>query len=116
MRGSGVLSVAAVWLCLGCGFGAEYELRVLDGGGAAVPRATVEIVGRANGAGDGAFSPLTTDAEGRARLSLEPPAAVRVRAAGFEPLTRRIGTDSGPELELRLVPAILNTTVEVTVR
>lgn len=116
MRGSGVLSVAAVWLCLGCGFGADYELRVLDGGGAAVPRATVEIVGRAEGAGDGAFSPLTTDAEGRARLSLEPPAAVRVRAAGFEPLTRRVGADSGPELELRLVPAILSTTVEVTVR
>jgi len=76
--------------------GARVEVRTLRGGGAAVSRLTAS--------------------DGAAEFVVDGPVEVCVRAEGFEPLFRRLDALRSLELEIQLQPAILRTTVTVTVR
>jgi len=88
------------------------RLTVVDAHNAAIPGARVEV--RALDAESAALPARLTGQDGAAEFAVDPPVEVRVRAEGFEPLVRRLETP-GP-LTLRLQPAILRTTVNVTVR
>jgi iron complex outermembrane receptor protein len=57
-----------------------------------------------------------TGLDGTVELALDGPMEVFVRAEGFEPLFRRLEAPESPPLVLRLQPAVLRTTVNVTVR
>ena len=92
---------------------AELSLQVLDPHELPVPGAVVEILNPSPG------SPLfsvVTDDTGCAEISLVLPATLRVKAPGFEPLDHKVGETTDTQVKLRLVPAILRTTIEVTVK
>jgi iron complex outermembrane receptor protein len=93
--------------------GKEFSLQILDPHAYAVPGAVVEIIGASSGNQN--FSAVA-DKQGLARIDLQPPATVRIKAPGFEPLNHRIIENSEERIILRLVPAILHTTVEVSVK
>jgi len=76
--------------------GVRVEVRTLQGGGAPVSR--------------------LTGLDGAAEFVVDGPVEVCVRAEGFEPLFRRLDALRSLELEIQLQPAILRTTVTVTVR
>jgi iron complex outermembrane receptor protein len=92
---------------------ADLSLQIVDLQGAAIGGATVEVrdlsVSRAG-------ETVTTDAEGRARISAVLPLEIRVSATGFDPLVERIETGKAGNFTLRLRPATLHTSVDVVVR
>ncbi|MGA2329144.1 MAG: TonB-dependent receptor [Bryobacteraceae bacterium] len=89
------------------------RLAVVDMHESAVPGARVEV--RAlRGGGDAVAHP--TGPDGAAEFAVDGPVEVRVRAEGFEPLFRRLEAPEASPLVLHLQPAILRTTVNVTVR
>jgi outer membrane receptor protein involved in Fe transport len=57
-----------------------------------------------------------TDVSGVARLQVEFPVEIEVRAAGFEPETRRINTPPAALIVMQLALAIMRSTVDVVVR
>ncbi|MCL5746538.1 MAG: TonB-dependent receptor [Acidobacteria bacterium] len=87
------------------------RLRVVDIQGLAVPGARVEVRALRGGPVAGLTGP-----DGRAEFLLDGATEVRVRAEGFEPLSRPLEGPEAQPLVLQLQPAVLRTTVNVTVR
>jgi outer membrane receptor protein involved in Fe transport len=88
------------------------RLTVVDIHEFVVPGARVE----ARPLGGGTPISGLTGMDGTVELALDGPMEVFVRADGFEPMSRRLETPESPPLVLRLQPAVLRTTVNVTVR
>ncbi len=88
------------------------RLTVADMHDFAVPRARVEVRPLRGGT---PISRLTGE-DGTVVLALDGPAEVHVRAEGFEPLFHRLETSVTTPLVLHLQPAVLRTTLNVTVR
>jgi iron complex outermembrane receptor protein len=88
------------------------RLTVVDTHGFAVPGARVEVRMLRGGA------PIwcLTGPDGAAEFAVDGPMEVRVWAEGFEPLFRRLEAPEPLPRVLRLQPAVLRTTVNVTVR
>jgi iron complex outermembrane receptor protein len=88
------------------------RLTVVDIHEFAVPGARVEVRTLRGGA---PFARLT-DPDGAVELAVDGPVEVCVRAEGFEPLFRHLEALEALPLVLQLQPAVLRTTVNVTVR
>jgi iron complex outermembrane receptor protein len=88
------------------------RLTVADMHDFAVPRARVEVRPLRGGT---PISRLTGE-DGTVVFALDGPAEVHVRAEGFEPLFHRLEPPVTTQLVLHLQPAILRTTLNVTVR
>ena len=92
---------------------ADLRLQVLDTSGAAVPAAVVTLSCQDRPA---ARISLRTTSDGIAESACGQPAEVRVVAPGFEPVSRNIRSAESGTVVLRLVPALVHTTIDVVVR
>ena len=109
-----LFSIALAVMSAACSQAAStLRLAVVDSHEYAVAGARVEV--RAS-RGGGAPVARLTGPDGTAEFAVDGPVEVSVRAEGFEPLFRRLETPGVLPLALRLQPAVLRTTVNVTVR
>jgi outer membrane cobalamin receptor len=91
----------------------ELSLQILDSSDAAVSGALVEIRGSAQA--KPAVS-MVADRRGFINLPVQFPATIRVKAPGFEALSLNVDETSKGPITIHLTPAILHTTIEVTVQ
>jgi len=92
---------------------ADLAVQVVDLQGAAIPGVAIEVRGLSVSK---AVETVTTDAAGRASISVMLPVEVRVSATGFDPLVQRIEGGKAGDITLWLRPATLHTSVDVVVR
>ena len=106
-----LLPIAALALFVSHLTAAELRVKIVDSQGASVVGAVVDC----SCAGTKSLTKSTGEA-GQVAVQCEPPADVRVKAPGFEPLTRRIESFPAGGLVLTLSPTRMRTTVDVTVQ
>jgi len=82
------------------------RVRIVDSQGGAIPGALLTAGARR----------FVADAAGAVAVEAAPPVTVQASAPGFETLVRRIDSWSAEEVELRLHPAPVHSTLEVVVR
>ncbi len=82
------------------------RVRIVDSQGGAIPGAVLSVGTRR----------FVADAAGAVQVEAAPPVTVQASAPGFETLVRRIESGRGSEVELRLHPAPVHTSLEVVVR
>lgn len=85
-------------------------IRVTDQTGASIRAAQASLIS----ARGETISAATTDGDGRATLSRTQGFQIQVRALGFETRTATLG-DCGQEMAIKLFPAAVQTTINVTV-